>query len=49
MRWNIIFNKIMLILGMLSILLTQNQGDIYLVEEMEIEIAEEIKLLVIDE
>ena len=49
MRWNIIFNKIMLILGMLSILLTQNQGDIYLVELMEIETAEEIKLLVIDE
>ena len=49
MRWNIIFNKIMLILGMLSISLTQNQGDIYLVEQMEIEIAEEIKLLVIDE
>ncbi len=49
MRWNIIFNKIILILGMLSISLTQNQGDIYLVEQMEIEIAEEIKLLVIDE
>ena len=49
MRWNIIFNKIILIFGMLSISLTQNQGDIYLVEEMEIEIAEEIKLLVIDE
>tara|TARA_B100001971_G_scaffold28921_1_gene23257 strand:+ start:1607 stop:1756 length:150 start_codon:yes stop_codon:yes gene_type:complete len=49
MRWNIIFNKIMLILGMLSISLTQNQGDIYLVELMEIETAEEIKLLVIDE
>ena len=49
MRWNIIFNKIILILGMLSISLTQNQGDIYLVELMEIEIAEEIKLLVIDE
>tara|TARA_B100002003_G_C13679581_1_gene343411 strand:+ start:75 stop:224 length:150 start_codon:yes stop_codon:yes gene_type:complete len=49
MRWNIIFNKIILILGMLSISLTQNQGDIYLVELMEIETAEEIKLLVIDE
>ncbi|SVD56044.1 uncharacterized protein METZ01_LOCUS408898 [marine metagenome] len=34
---------------MLSISLTQNQGDIYLVELMEIETAEEIKLLVIDE
>ena len=42
MRWNIIFNKIILILGMLSISLTQNQGDIYLVELMEIETAEEI-------
>ena len=49
MRWNIIFNKIILIFRMLSISLTQNQGDIYLVEQMEIEIAEEIKLLVIDE
>ena len=49
MRWNIIFNKIILILGMLSISLTQNQGDIYLVEMIEIETAEEIKLLVIDE
>ena len=49
MRWNIIFNKIILILGMLSISLAQNQGDIYLVELMEIETAEEIKLLVIDE
>ncbi len=49
MRWNIIFNKIILISGMLSISLTQNQGDIYLVELMEIETAEKIKLLVIDE
>ena len=49
MRWNIIFNKIILIFEMLSISLTQNQGDIYLVEQIEIEIAEEIKLLVIDE
>ena len=49
MRWNIIFNKIILILGMLSISLAQNQGDVYLVELMEIETAEEIKLLVIDE
>ena len=49
MRWNIIFNKIILILGMLSISLAQNQGDIYLVELMEIKTAEEIKLLVIDE
>ena len=49
MIWNIIFNKIILILGMLSISLAQNQGDVYLVELMEIETAEEIKLLVIDE
>ncbi len=49
MRWNIIFNKIILILGILSISLAQNQGDVYLVELMEIETAEEIKLLVIDE
>ena len=49
MRWNINFSNIIMILGMLSISLIQNQGDIYLVELMEIETAEEIKLLVIDE
>ena len=35
-RWNIIFNEIILIYKMLSISLAQNQGDIYLIELMEI-------------